>query len=95
MTFHSCQMSMLHMASLGFIDPPKIRSPRETKGPGSPLIYLVGPLAIYDPHINICVRPPNTYIALKQFHLLLPNTLFRSNFIYCPLTHWFEAITLG
>ena len=40
------------------------------------LIYLVGPLAISDPHINICVRPPNTYIALKQSNLLPPNTLF-------------------
>ena len=29
-----------------------------------------------DPHIKICVRPPNTCIALRQFNLLLPNTLF-------------------
>ena len=86
---------MLHTASLGFIGPPKIRSPLDTKAPGSPSIYLVGPLAISDPHINICVRPPNNCIALKQFHLLLPNTLFWSNFIYYPLTHQFEAITLG
>ena len=68
-------MSMLHMASLGLIGPPKIRSPLDTKRPGSPLIYLVGPLAISDPHINICVRPPNTCIVLKQFHLLTPNPL--------------------
>ena len=26
----------------------------------SPLIYVVEPLAILDPHINICVRPPHT-----------------------------------
>ena len=50
------------------------------KAPGPPLIYLVGLLAIWDPHINICVGPPNTCVALKQFHLL-------------PLTHCFEAIS--
>ena len=54
--------------------PPKILSSLDTKAPGPPLIYLVGHLAISDPHINICVRPPNTCIALKQFHLLPPNT---------------------
>ena len=64
------------MASLGFIGPPKFRSPLDTKAPGPPLIYLVGPLAISDPHINICVGPPNTCVALKQFNLLPPNTLF-------------------
>ena len=64
------------MASLGFIGPPKFRSPLDTKAPGPPLIYLVGPLAILDPHINICVGPPNTCVALKQFNLLPPNTLF-------------------
>ena len=64
------------MASLGFIAPPpsKFRSPLDTKAPGLPLIYLVELLAISDPHINICVGPPNTCIALKQFHLLPPNT---------------------
>ena len=55
--------------------PPKISVPLDTKAPGPPLIYLVGPLAISDPHINICVGPPNTCIALKQFNLLPPNTL--------------------
>ena len=50
------------------------RSPLDTKAPGPPLIYLVGSLAILDPHINICVRPLNTCVALKQFHLLPPNT---------------------
>ena len=50
------------------------------KAPGPPLIYLVGPLAISDPHINVCVRPPNTCVALKQFNLL-------------SLTHCFEAIS--
>ena len=59
------------MASLGFIGPPL-----DTKAPGPPLIYLVGPLAISDTHINICVRLPNTCVALKQFNLLPPNTLF-------------------
>ena len=32
---------------------------------GPPLIYLVGSLAISDPHINIYVGPPNTCLALK------------------------------
>ena len=52
------------MASLGLIGPPKVlgpppkfRSPHDTKAPGPPLIYLVGRLAILDPHINICVTP--------------------------------------
>ena len=56
--------------------PPKFRSPLDTKAPGPPLIYLVGPLAVSDPYINICVGPPNTCVALKQFNLLPPNTLF-------------------
>ena len=34
---------------------PKFRSPLDTKASGFPLIYLVGPLPISDPHINICV----------------------------------------
>ena len=52
------------MASLGFIaPPPKFRSPLDAESPGPPLIYLVGPLAISDPHINICVGPPNTCVA--------------------------------
>ena len=69
------------MVSLGFIGPPKILGPPlnlgptlDAKAPGPPLIYLVGPLAISDPHFNICVRPPNTCVALKQFNLLPPNT---------------------
>ena len=48
------------MASLGFIAPPplpRFRPLFDTKAPGPPLIYLVGPLAISDPHINICVGP--------------------------------------
>ena len=61
------------MASLGFIKPLlKLGPPFDTKAPGAPLIYLVGPLAISDPHINICVGPPNA--ALKQLNLLPPNT---------------------
>ena len=78
------------MASLGFIALPLI-----LKLLVPPFIYLVKLLAISDPHINICVGPLNTCVALKQFNLLPPNTLFWSNFIYYPLTHQFEAITLG
>ena len=52
----------------------KLGPPFDTKAPGAPLIYLVGPLAISDPHINICLRPLNTYVALKQLNLLSPNT---------------------
>ena len=52
----------------------KFSFPLDTKAPGPPLIYLVGPLAISDPRINICVGPPNTCVALKQFNLLPPNT---------------------
>ena len=72
------QSNFSSMTSLGFIDPPppKFRSPLDTKAPGPPLIYLVRPSAISDPHINICVRPPNTCVALKQLNLLPPNTLF-------------------
>ena len=47
----------------------------DIKAPGPPVIYLVRPLAISDPHINICVGPPNTGVALKQFSLLPPSTL--------------------
>ena len=36
--------------------------------------FLV-PLAISDPHINTCVGPPNTCVALEQFNLLPLNTL--------------------
>ena len=32
---------------------PKFKSPLDTKAPGPPLIYLVKPLAILDPHINV------------------------------------------
>ena len=78
--------SLIH-GIIGVHSPPKILGP--------PLIYLGGPLAILDPHINLCVGPLNTCIALKQFNLLSPNTLLWSNFIYYPLTHQFEAITLG
>ena len=64
--------------------PPKILVPLpplnlgslDIKAPRPPLIYLVGLLAILDPHINICVGPPHTCIALKRFNLLPPNTLF-------------------
>ena len=70
------------MASLGFIGPPKFRSPLDTKAPGPPLIYLVGPLTILDPHINICAGPPNTCIAFWSNLIYYPNTLFGSNFIY-------------
>ena len=82
---------------IGVRSPPpyNFRSPLDTKVPGLSWIYLVGLLAILDPYINICVGPPNTCIALKQFYLLPPNTLYWSNFIYYHLTHQFEAITLG
>ena len=41
------------MPSLGFIAPPKILGPPlDTKAPGPPLIYLVGPLAISDPQVS-------------------------------------------
>ena len=50
------------------------RSPLDTKAPGPPFIYLVGPSAISDRHINICVGSPNICVALKQFNLLPPNT---------------------
>ena len=69
-----------NMVSLGFIAPPppkkNFRSPLDTKAPHPPLIYLAGLLAILDPHINICVGPPNAFVALKQFNLLPLNTLF-------------------
>ena len=52
---------------IGVHRPPKILGLPLNLGPpfipklqGSPLIYLLEPLAILDPHINICVRPPNT-----------------------------------
>ena len=57
------------------------RSPLDTKAPGPPLICLVGPLAIWDLHIDICVGSPNT--------------LLWSNFIYYTQTHQFEAIALS
>ena len=60
------------MASLGFITALNFSSPFDIKAPGPSLIYLVGPVAILDPHINICVVTPNTCIALKQFSLLPP-----------------------
>ena len=83
------------MASLGCIGPPKFRFPLDIKAPGPALIFLVGISPISDPHINICVGPHNTCVALKQFNLLPTNTLFWSNFIYYPQTHRFEAVTLG
>ena len=56
--------------------PPKILAPPlDIKAPAPPLIYLVGLSAIPDPHIILCVGPPNTCVALKQFNLLPPNTL--------------------
>ena len=67
----------LIMASLRFIGlPQNFRSLLDTKALGPPLIYLIGPLSISDPHINICVGPPNSCNALKQFNLLPPNTMF-------------------
>ena len=70
---------MQNMALLGFIAPPpplNLAPPPDTKAPGPPLIYLVGLLAILDTHIGICVGPPNTCVALKQFNSLPRNALF-------------------
>ena len=50
---------VLVMASLGFIAPPpplNFRSPLDTKAPGLPLIYLVGPLKKFH------LLPPNTSV---------------------------------
>ena len=60
-----------------------IRSPLDTKAPGPPLIYLVGPWAISEPHINICIRPPNNCVALKQFNLL-PQHFVLKQFLLLP-----------
>ena len=48
------------MASLGVHRPPHkiLGPPHDTKAPGPLLIYLVGLVAILDPHINFCVGPP-------------------------------------
>ena len=56
--------------------PPKFRYPLDIKAPGPPLIYLVGLLAILNPHINICIGPPNTCVTLKQFNLSPSNIFF-------------------
>ena len=67
-------LSTVNMASLRFIAPPKILGPPlDTKAPGPPLIYLLGPLAISDPPYQ-CVGPPNTCVVLNQFNLLPANT---------------------
>ena len=61
------------IASLGFIGPPpKFRSPLDTKASGFPLIYLVGPLAISDPHINICVGPLTLAFIVSKGRSYLP-----------------------
>ena len=62
------------MAALEFIGPPKIlappppkfKSPLDTKAQAPPLIYLVGFLAISDPHINICVGPLTTALLCRN-----------------------------
>ena len=86
----------LNMASLGFIGPPLkflvppwYQSSRYLLNLSSRTFSYFGPLYQY-----LC-NTPDTGIALKQFDLLPSNTLFWSNFIYYPLTHQFEAITLG
>ena len=63
------------MASLAFLAPLKILGPLLIPKLHVPP-YLVRPLAVSDPHNNICAGPPNTCIALKKFNLLPPNTLF-------------------
>ena len=66
-----------HRSPHKILGPPlNLGPPLDIEAPGPPLIYLVGPLAISDPLINICTGPPNTCIVLKQFNLLPPNTLF-------------------
>ena len=80
----------MFMESLGFIVPPKIRSPLDTKAPGPPLIYLVGPLAILDTHINICVGPLRYFEAI-YFPLI---HCFEAISFITSLTHQFEVITL-
>ena len=62
----------VHSPPYNFRSCPKFSSPCNNKAPGAPLIYLVGLLAISDPHINIYVGPPNTCVALKQFNLFTP-----------------------
>ena len=62
--------------------PHKFSSPLDTKAPGPHLIFLIGPLAISDPS-SIFVWDPLTLA-------LLWNNLF-----FYPLTHCFEAITIG
>ena len=62
----------------GSYAPPKIL--------GSPLIYLVGLLAILDPHINMCVGSLNTCVALKQFNLLSPNIVLKQFHLLPPNT---------
>ena len=47
--------------------PQNFRFPLDTKAPCPHLAYLVGPLAISDPNINICLGPPNICVVLKQF----------------------------
>ena len=43
---------------IGVHRPPlNLGPPFDTKAPGTPLIYLVGPLGISDNRINICVDP--------------------------------------
>ena len=83
------------MASLGFIRPPLNLAPPLIRKLQIPLDLYGRTFSYFGPHINICVGSSNTCVALKQFNLLPPNTLFWSNFVYHPLTNWFEAITLG
>ena len=61
----------------------------------SPLNLSVRTFSYFGPTCQYMCRTPYTCVALKQFNLLPPNILFSSNFIYYPLTHQFEAITLG
>ena len=71
---HSLSPKLLgHSLNLGSPLIPNLQPPPP---PPPPLIYLVGLLAISEPHINIYVGSPNTCVALKQFNLLPRNTLF-------------------
>ena len=87
--------SMLYMALLGFIGPPKPSEPPWYQSSRSPLNLSGRTFSYFGPPYQYLCKTLNTCIALKQFNLLPPNTMFWSNFIYYSLTHQFEAITQG
>ena len=65
----------VHRAPLKILGPPPLDlGPHlDMKASGLPLIYLVGPLAITVPQINICVEPLTlAFIVSKWMPYLLP-----------------------